>query len=62
MIENQSDKINKENEISDQDNPIEDASSQEDPIIENDESSSQKTDDINTEDLKNTISNNDARL
>ena len=63
MIENQSDKIdNKENEISDQDNPIEDASSQEDPIIENDESSSQKIEEINTEDLKNTISNNDARL
>ena len=63
MIENQSDNIdNKENDISDQDNVPEDSRISEDPIIDNDESSSQKTEDINTEDLKNTISNNDARL
>jgi len=63
MIENQSDNIdNKENDISDQDNVPEDSQISEDPIIENNESSSQKTEDLNTEDLKNTISNNDARL
>ena len=63
MIENQSDNIDdKENDISDQDNTLEDALSLDDPIIENDNSSSQKTEEINTEELKNTISNNDARL
>ena len=63
MIENQSDNINnKENDISDQDCIPEDATSPEDQIIESDESSSQKTEEINTEELKNTISNNDARL
>ncbi len=63
MIENQSDNIDiKESDISDLDNPPEDTSSQEDQIVENDESSSQKTGEINTEELKNTISNNDARL
>ena len=56
MIENQSDNIDdKENDISDQDNVPEDSQILEDPIIDNDESSSQKTEDINTEDLKNTI-------
>ncbi len=63
MIENQSDNIdNKENDISDRDNAPEDSSSPEDQIIDNDESSSQKTEEINTEELKNTISNNDARI
>ena len=63
MIENQSDNIdNKENDVSNQDNAPEDSSSQEDQITENDELSSQKTEEINTEELKNTISNNDARL
>ena len=63
MIENQSDNIDsKENDISDQDNSPEDGASSEVPIIENNESSSQKIEEINTEDLKNTISNNDARL
>ena len=63
MIENQSDKIdNKENDISEQESAPEDASSHEDSIIENDESSSKKTEEINAEELKNTISNNDARL
>ena len=63
MIENQSDNIDdKENDISDQDNVPVDSQISDDPIIDNDESSSKKTEDINTEDLKNTISNNDARL
>ena len=62
MIENQSDNIdNKENDISDQDNVPEDSQISEDTLIDN-EPSSQETEDINTEDLKNTISNNDARL
>ena len=63
MIENQSDNIDdKENDISDQDNVPLDSQVSEDQIIDNDESSSKKSEDINTEDLKNTISNNDARL
>jgi len=63
MIENQSDNIDeKESDISDQDNASQDTSLPKDQIIENDESSSQKTGEINTEELKNTISNNDARL
>ena len=63
MIESQSDNINnKENDFSNQDNAPDDGSSLEDKKIENDESSSQKTEEINTEELKNTISNNDARL
>ena len=63
MIENQSDNIDdKENDISDQENVPVDSQISEDPTIDNDESSSQKKEDINTEDLKNTISNNDARL
>ena len=63
MIESQSDNIDsKENDISDQDNVPEDSQLSEDSTIDNDESLSQKTEDINTEELKNTISNNDARL
>ena len=63
MIENQSDNIDiKENDVSNQDNAPEDISSAEDKIIENYELSSEKTEEINTEELKNTISNNDARL
>ena len=63
MIENQSDNIDKkENDDSNLENSSEDVSSSEDQIFENDESSSQKTESINTEELKNTISNNDARL
>ena len=50
MIENQSDNIdNKENDISAQDITPEEALSPEDPRIKNDESSSQKTGEINTE-------------
>ena len=63
MIENQSNNIeNKENDISEQDNTPEDTSSPEDQIIENDEFSSKESVEINTEELKNTITNNDARL
>ena len=63
MIENQSDNNDiKENDVSNQDNTPENDSSAEDKIIENDELTSQKTEEINTEELKNTISNNDARL
>ncbi|KGF94777.1 Heat shock protein GrpE [Prochlorococcus marinus str. MIT 9201] len=68
MIDNQSENIeNKENDFSDKDNVPEDTSSQDDQIIENDELSFKKTEEINTEELnteelKNTISNNDARL
>jgi len=62
MIENQSDNIDKENDISDQNSPTEAEPSPENTIIENDESSSQKTEEINAEELKNTISINDARL
>ena len=63
MIENQSDIIgNKENDISNQDNPPEEISSMQNSTTENDELSSQKTEEIDTEELKNSISNNDARL
>ena len=63
MIESQSDNNdNKENDVSEQDNTPDNVASQEDQIIENDESSSQKIEEINNEELKNTISNNDARL
>ena len=57
MIENQSDNIdNKDVEVSDQDNILEDQ------INEDNESPVKEKEDINAEDLKNTISNNDARL
>ena len=63
MIENQSDNIDiKENDVSNQDDAPDDTSSAKDKIIQNDELSPQKTEEINTEELKNTISNNDARL
>ena len=63
MIENQSDNIdNKENDVSNQDNVPEESSSEQNSTSDNDELSSQKTEEINTGDLKNTISNNDARL
>ncbi len=63
MIENQSENIDiKEDDVSKQDNPPDDTSFTEDKIIENDELSSEKIEEINTEELKNTISNNDARL
>ena len=57
MIENQSDNIdNKDADVSDQDNTVVDQ------INEDNESPVKDKEDINTEDLKNTISNNDARL
>jgi len=63
MIENQSDNIEgKENDVSHQENPPEVDVPQEDQIIENDELTSQTAAEINTEELKNSISNNDARL
>ena len=63
MIENQSDNIDiKENDVSNQDDAPEDKSSSQNSTTENDELSSQKKEEINTEELKNTISNNDARL
>ena len=63
MIENQSDNIdNKENDVSKQGNAPEDISSTQNSNTDNDELSSQKTEELNTEELKNTISNNDARL
>ena len=63
MIENQSDNIdNKENDDSNQDNVPEDISSTQNLTTENNELSSQKIEEINTQELKNTISNNDARL
>ncbi len=62
MIENQSDNIdNKENDDSNQDNAPDDTSSTQNSTTEIDDLSSQKTEEINTEELKNTISNNDAR-
>ncbi len=63
MIENQSDNIgNKGNDDCNQDNSPEDILSSQNSPTENDELPSQKTEEINTEELKNTISNNDARL
>ena len=57
MIENQSDNIeNKDVDVSDQDNTLVDQ------INEDNESPVKEKEDINAEDLKNTISNNDARL
>ena len=49
MIENQSDNIDhKENDVSSQENAPEDTSHIEDQIIQNDELSSQKKEEINT--------------
>jgi len=63
MIENQSVNIdNRDNDDSKQDNAPEDISSTQNSTTEKDELSSQKIEEINTEELKNTISNNDARL
>ncbi len=57
MIENQSDNIeNKDAEVSEQDNTLADQ------MNEDNESPVNEKEDINAEDLKNTISNNDARL
>ena len=61
MIENQSDNIDNKEEVSIQDNTTEEASVVEDKI-DNNNSSNKDKENINAEDLKNTISNNDARL
>ena len=59
MIENQSDNIeNKEEDVSESGN----SSLIEDQAIEDNQQSEGDNENINTEDLKNTISNNDARL
>jgi len=63
MIENQSDNIdNKVNDDSNLDNAPEDSSYTQKSTTENDDLASQEKEEINTEELKNTISNNDARL
>ena len=63
MIENQSDNIdNKKNDDPNLDNTPEDTSSTQNSTTENEELSFQEKEEINTEELKNTISNNDARL
>ena len=63
MIENQSDNIeDKKNDVSNKDNVPQETSSPVEQINDNDELNSQNTETINTEELKNTISNNDARL
>ena len=63
MIENQSDNIdNKENDVSTQEDVPEDIAPAEAELIENDDLSSEEKEELNTEELKNTITNNDARL
>ena len=63
MIENQSDNVeNKQEEVSCEDNLIENLSSDKEDVKESDELSLEENSDFNNEDLKNTISNNDARL
>tara|TARA_B100000902_G_scaffold127640_1_gene127064 strand:- start:1015 stop:1734 length:720 start_codon:yes stop_codon:yes gene_type:complete len=63
MIENQSDNIDSKDEgVSDQENESVDTSLVEDQINEENESSINEEQNINAEDLKNSISNNDARL
>ena len=62
MIENQSESIENKKQVSDQDNASDDSSSIE--LENNQENTSSKDENLNVndEDLKNTISNNDARL
>ncbi len=63
MIENQSDNVeNKQEEVSGEDNLIENLSSEKEDVKESDELSLEENSNFNNEDLKNTISNNDARL
>ena len=63
MIENQSDNVeNKQEEVSGEDNLIENLSSDKEDVKESDELSLEENSNFNNEDLKNTISNNDARL
>ena len=63
MIEKESDNVeNKEENISDEGNILENSSANENQINIDEETSSEDDEKINAEDLKNTISNNDARL
>tara|TARA_Y100000766_G_C18821042_1_gene562983 strand:+ start:293 stop:1012 length:720 start_codon:yes stop_codon:yes gene_type:complete len=63
MIENQSDNIdNKDQDVSKHDNDSKESESVDNQIDETNNSSSDAKEDINSEDLKNTITNNDARL
>ena len=63
MIENQSDNVeNKHEEVSGEENLIENLSSDKEDVKESDELSLEENSNFNNEDLKNTISNNDARL
>ena len=63
MIENQSDNVEKKDEnVSDESNVSESSSVIEDTISEDKESLEIDDEKINAEDLKNTITNNDARL
>ena len=62
MIENQSDNIDNKEEVSNnEDNSLE-SSPKEELIIEDNDSATNEEDVVNSEDLKNTITNNDARL
>ena len=63
MIENQSDNIdNKDQDVSNHDNGSKEFESVDNQIDETNNSSLEAKEDINSEDLKNTITNNDARL
>jgi len=63
MIENQSDNIdNKDQDVSKHDNDSKESESVDNQIDETNNSSLEAKEDINSEDLKNTITNNDARL
>ena len=62
MIENQSDNVNKEDHVSEEDNNPENSSLMDDQGNDDKKLSIEDNEEINAEDLKNTITNNDARL
>jgi len=62
MIENQSDNVNKEEHVSEEDNNPENSSLMDDQGNDDKKLSIEDNEEINAEDLKNTITNNDARL
>ena len=62
MVENQSDNIENKENLTDGDKIIDNSSSSMNEIDEKNDSSPEEVSNINDEDLKNTISNNDARL
>ena len=62
MVENQSDNIENKENLTDGDKIIDNSSSSKNEIDEKNDSSPEEVSNINDEDLKNTISNNDARL